>query len=70
MEARHADTIARLSGDEFTVLLTEKISSAAALAFASRLQTALTKPFQLEGELVVISASIGIVPSLVGCDDN
>ncbi len=70
MEARHADTIARLSGDEFTVLLTEKITSAAALAFASRLQTALTKPFQLEGESVVISASIGIVPSLVGYDDT
>ena len=69
-EPRHADTIARLSGDEFTVLLTEKISSAAAMAFAGRLQTALTKPFQLGTESVVISASIGIVPSLVGYDDT
>ncbi|HVE21973.1 MAG TPA: EAL domain-containing protein [Acidocella sp.] len=69
-ESRHADTIARLSGDEFTVLLTEKISSAAAMAFAGRLQTALTKPFQLGTESVVISASIGIVPSLVGYDDT
>jgi diguanylate cyclase (GGDEF)-like protein len=67
---RTADTIARLSGDEFTVLLTEKITSAAAMAFAGRLQTALTKPFQLGTETVVISASIGIVPSLVGYDDT
>jgi diguanylate cyclase (GGDEF)-like protein len=67
---RTADTIARLSGDEFTVLLTEKITSAAALAFAGRLQTALTKPFQLGAETVVISASIGIVPSLLGYDDT
>ena len=70
MEPRHADTIARLSGDEFTVLLTEKITSAAAMAFAARLQMALTKPFQLGGEAVVISASIGIVPSLLGYDDT
>ncbi|HEY1858062.1 MAG TPA: EAL domain-containing protein [Acidocella sp.] len=67
---RAADTIARLSGDEFTVLLTEKITSAAAMAFAARLQTALTKPFQLGAETVVISASIGIVPSLLGYDDT
>jgi diguanylate cyclase (GGDEF)-like protein len=70
VETRHADTIARLSGDEFTVLLTEKITSAAAMAFAARLQTALTKPFQLGTESVVISASIGIVPSLLGYDDT
>jgi diguanylate cyclase (GGDEF)-like protein len=67
---RQADTIARLSGDEFTVLLTEKITSVAAMAFATRVQTALTKPFQLGTESVVISASIGIVPSLVGYDDT
>ena len=67
---RTVDTIARLSGDEFTVLLTEKLTSAAALAFAGRLQTALSKPFQLGAETVVISASIGIVSSLVGYDDT
>jgi diguanylate cyclase (GGDEF)-like protein len=67
---RAADTIARLSGDEFTVLLTEKITGAAAMAFAARLQTSLTKPFELGQESVVISASIGIVPSLVGYDDT
>jgi diguanylate cyclase (GGDEF)-like protein len=70
LEPRHADTIARLSGDEFTILLTEKITSAAATAFAGRLQTALTKPFQLGTESVVITASIGIVPSLAGYDDT
>ena len=70
MAPRTADTIARLSGDEFTVLLTEKISPAAAMVFAGRLQTALMKPFVLGSESVVISASIGIVPSLRGYDDT
>jgi diguanylate cyclase (GGDEF)-like protein len=70
LEVRDEDTIARLSGDEFTVLLTEKVTSAAAMAFAARLQTALSKPFQLGTEAVVISASIGIVPSLLGYDDT
>jgi diguanylate cyclase (GGDEF)-like protein len=70
LEVRDEDTIARLSGDEFTVLLTEKVTSAAAMAFAARLQTALAKPFQLGTESVVISASIGIVSSLLGYDDT
>jgi predicted signal transduction protein with EAL and GGDEF domain len=65
-----ADTIARLSGDEFTVLLAEKTSRSAAISFANGLQDALCKPFNIGVEAVVVSASIGIVSSLSGYDNT
>ncbi len=68
--SRSADMIARLSGDEFTVLLTENLGSGSANSFATRLHSALCKPFNLGSENVVISASIGIVSSLSGYDNT
>ena len=67
---RSADTIARLSGDEFTVLLTETCNRSAATCFATRLQAALCNPFNIGTEAVVVSASIGIVSSLSGYDNT
>lgn len=65
-----ADMIARLSGDEFTVLLSKEIDNRLATCFATRLQNALCKPFNLGSDNVVISASIGIVSSLSGYDNT
>jgi diguanylate cyclase (GGDEF)-like protein len=67
---RFSDMVARLSGDEFTVLLTGKERPADAEALAARLQTALEEPFSIGAEIAYISASIGIVASLTGYIDT
>ncbi|HAB64498.1 MAG TPA: diguanylate cyclase, partial [Pseudomonas sp.] len=55
-----ADTIARLSGDEFVVVL-EGYGSLASLAHSgSRLLSRISKPIQLDDQELVISASIGV----------
>ncbi|WP_459705882.1 putative bifunctional diguanylate cyclase/phosphodiesterase [Stutzerimonas marianensis] len=55
-----ADTIARLSGDEFVVVL-EGYGSLAALAHSgSRLLSRISKPIQLGDQDLVVSASIGV----------
>jgi diguanylate cyclase (GGDEF)-like protein len=57
---RGADTVARLGGDEFTVILQDVADSDAASRVAQTLLDTLAKPYQLEGEPYVVSASIGI----------
>jgi diguanylate cyclase (GGDEF)-like protein/PAS domain S-box-containing protein len=56
---RIGDTVARLGGDEFAVLLEDTSAEAAATVAASLLE-ALRPPTRIEGQDVVISASIGI----------
>jgi diguanylate cyclase (GGDEF)-like protein len=57
---RASDTVARLGGDEFAVLLpTEDIEAAEMIA--TRMLKALEEPVMIEGQLVDIGASIGIV---------
>lgn len=53
-------TIARLGGDEFTLLLTEINHPHDAAKVADRLLKVLENPFILEGQEVVVTASIGI----------
>jgi diguanylate cyclase (GGDEF)-like protein len=57
---RRADTIARLGGDEFTVLLEEMRDPSDAARMAERIGDALGEPFELQGQQVFISSSIGI----------
>jgi diguanylate cyclase (GGDEF)-like protein len=57
---RGADTVARLGGDEFTVILQDVADNDAATRVAQTLLDTLAKPYQLEGEPYVVSASIGI----------
>jgi len=64
------DTVARLSGDEFTVLLTHKHGGADVIAFSENLLAALNIPYVIGSESVVISASIGVVASLYGYDNT
>lgn len=57
---RPGDTVARLAGDEFTVLLEDMGSAAEAASVAERILTALHYPFQLANHEVFAMASIGI----------
>ncbi len=57
---RPDDTVARLSGDEFCVLLEGLTSQETALQIAERLQQAVAAPFLLEGRECFVSASIGV----------
>jgi diguanylate cyclase (GGDEF)-like protein len=60
MDLRVIDTAARFGGDEFAILLEEIQDVSAAAVLAERLQTSLSAPYDLGGEEVVVSASIGI----------
>jgi diguanylate cyclase (GGDEF)-like protein len=57
---RQTDTVARLGGDEFAVLLPTDDLPAARL-LATRMLRALEQPITIEGQLVDVGASIGIV---------
>ncbi|HEX8648478.1 MAG TPA: EAL domain-containing protein [Thermoleophilaceae bacterium] len=57
---RPTDTVARFGGDEFVVLCEEVVDGRDALQVAERLQEALARPFALESEEHVLSASIGV----------
>jgi len=60
---RSVDTVARFGGDEF-VILTDDISDINdVIEVADRIMEELKSPFKLNGQEVVVSASIGIVQS-------
>ena len=63
---RDTDTFARLGGDEFAVLLEELRDPSEALRMADRIQRELAMPFDLEGQEVFTTASIGIALSSIG----
>jgi diguanylate cyclase (GGDEF)-like protein len=58
---REVDTVARLSGDEFTILLADLQYFQDAIAVAERLLEKLTPPIDLDERQVFAGASIGIV---------
>ncbi|MBI1175632.1 MAG: EAL domain-containing protein [Sideroxydans sp.] len=57
---RDSDTVARISGDEFTVVLPELAETSRAEHVAQDILQTLAQPFQIEKEHIYISASIGI----------
>lgn len=57
---RESDTVARLGGDEFTVILPELSDPIHVERVARDIIKTLIEPFQLGGETVYVSASIGI----------
>jgi diguanylate cyclase (GGDEF)-like protein/PAS domain S-box-containing protein len=65
---RSVDTIARLGGDEFTVLLEGIHDSDGACHLAERIHQALQAPFNLDGQEVFTSVSIGIALNEADCD--
>lgn len=57
---RESDTVSRLAGDEFTVILPEITSGEDAAQVAQKIIDSFAKPFDLEGVQVHSSTSIGI----------
>ena len=58
---RSEDLVARLSGDEFAVLLESAVDQAQAVAVVRRLQDKMRMPVVVGGREVLISASVGLV---------
>ena len=61
---RKTDMLSRFGGDEFIILLHEIPHIDFAKQFAERLQKVLSQPFELDGNQIYTSASIGIVSPL------
>ncbi|MGP3697148.1 sensor domain-containing protein [Rhodobacter sp. NSM] len=57
---RSTDTVARLGGDEFAVIQTPVRSEQEACDLARRLIAAVSKPFDMEGSVPEVGASVGI----------
>ena len=57
---RPADTLGRLSGDEFAILLENLVDIGGARAVARRLREVLELPVEIEGMEIFVRASIGI----------
>src|SRR5207248_6993240 len=76
---RASDTISRLGGDEFTILLNDTNSTDAVFAVARKVLQSLTRPFRVNGHELFVTASIGIsifpsdgddVETLLKCADS
>lgn len=69
---REPNTLARVGGDEFTVILTACGTKEDAAALADRVLSSFNQPFLIEGHEITIGASIGISmmsdDNLEGCD--
>ncbi len=63
---RVTDTLARMGGDEFTVLMEDVTDVAMITRLVERMQAVLSEPFDLEGQEIVTTASIGIALSTTG----
>jgi len=57
---RDTDTIARIGGDEFAIVQTSIDQPDGAYALCERLLKSITKPYDLDGHEVLVTASIGV----------
>lgn len=60
---REVDTVARMGGDEFAVLLEDVRTPEAAMAKAEELIDAFREPYTLKGNIIVSTLSLGLVMS-------
>jgi diguanylate cyclase (GGDEF)-like protein len=60
------DLVARLAGDEFTILFYDVESAAEATERAEALLEAINRPFDLEGQEILTTASIGVALTTPG----
>jgi diguanylate cyclase (GGDEF)-like protein len=58
---RESDTVSRIGGDEFIVLLPTIEAEQDAIRVAEKILLSLARPFELAGHSLHISASIGLV---------
>jgi diguanylate cyclase (GGDEF)-like protein/PAS domain S-box-containing protein len=66
LSLRPGDSVARLGGDEFAILLDDIRDASDAVKVAERVQAELAAPFNLGGQELFVSSSIGIATSLSG----
>jgi diguanylate cyclase (GGDEF)-like protein/PAS domain S-box-containing protein len=75
---RASDTISRIGGDEFAILINDSIDSNAVASIARKLLDTLAEPFRIDDHDLYVTASIGIslypsdgadVETLVKCAD-
>jgi diguanylate cyclase (GGDEF)-like protein/PAS domain S-box-containing protein len=57
---RKTDTVARMSGDEFTILLSDLANTGVARTLARKLIASIAQPFGLDGRTIDTRVSIGI----------
>ncbi|NVO05205.1 MAG: diguanylate cyclase [Rhodoferax sp.] len=57
---RASDTVGRIGGDEFVVLLAQLSTTDSILALAEKLRLALKQTFVVEGHALVVSCSVGV----------
>src|ERR1043166_8661057 len=66
---RQGDTVARVGGDEFTILLDDLADDAEAVAVAERVQKEVSAPISLSGRDVFTTMSIGLATGAVSYSD-
>jgi diguanylate cyclase (GGDEF)-like protein/PAS domain S-box-containing protein len=59
-ELRGNDTVARLGGDEFIILLADLEDQTACTHTLKRLLSTVSRPFEIDGQKVSVTASIGV----------
>lgn len=57
---RESDTVARIGGDEFVVLLREIDDENSTFAVAEKIRATLSKPFLIDGQDIRIGCCVGI----------
>lgn len=67
---RHMDTVARIGGDEFLVVLTELNSREDAEKVAQKIVESISQPFAYDSHEPTIGASVGIAVCSGECDES
>jgi diguanylate cyclase (GGDEF)-like protein len=66
---RESDTVARLGGDEFAIIIPSLVGINSATTVASHILNIFSTPFEIEGQNLFVTASIGIAISGTDCSD-
>lgn len=70
MHVRSLDSVARLAGEEFLILLDDLKTATIAGRVATRIQQAVALPLIFESREIILTAGLGITASLTGYDNS
>ncbi len=68
-QVRSSDTVARLAGDEFVIILDDFVDSAFMASISEKIVDSFQKPFSIKGRQLYMTISIGISISSDSCMD-